>query len=153
MRRKREGFERKKATRLHKGSNVFESSDLVDPTIGSVNLVVSVKKKFKRTVSKKYFVSEVTPRKSPRVSKVGSPSLGELPEISGEAAGVTPWHSPRVLAFAKPSPPIGSGLSRKFKRCGVKRRGRATTINKGCKKHCRVNAHAQDDDDDCDDEL
>ncbi|KAE8806370.1 Cell number regulator 6 [Hordeum vulgare] len=60
---------------------------------------------------------------------------------------MTPQRSSRVLAFAKPSPPIDSGLSRKGKRCGIKRKGGPTKVNKGCKKRSRVNTHAQDDDD------
>ncbi|KAE8817304.1 hypothetical protein D1007_04992 [Hordeum vulgare] len=114
---------------------------------GSDNLVVHVKKKFKRTIMKKHLVGEVTPWNTTRVSKVASPSVFELPEISGQVDGVTPRHSPFVLAFAKPSPPIGYSLSRKGKRCGVRRKGGLANVNKGCKNRCRVNADADDDDD------
>ncbi|KAE8816606.1 hypothetical protein D1007_05950 [Hordeum vulgare] len=79
------------------------------------NLVVRVKKKFKRIVSKKRPVAVFTPRKCPHlVGKVARLSLGELAGSGGEASAVTPQRSPRVLAFPKPSPSIGSGLSRKY---------------------------------------
>ncbi|KAE8807443.1 hypothetical protein D1007_16228 [Hordeum vulgare] len=164
-RRKLEAFERKKATHIQKGSNFSEFGDLADPTLvrvssvegdlahGSDNLVFPVKKNFKHTVTKKHLVGEVTPRKSPHVYKVASPSVGELPKISGQAPSVTPRRSPRVLAFTKPSPSIGSGLSRKGKRCGVKCKGGTTKVKKGCKKRSSVNADAEDDDDfDADDD-
>ncbi|KAI5012536.1 hypothetical protein ZWY2020_024802 [Hordeum vulgare] len=104
-------------------------------------------KKFKRTITKKHLVGEVNPWNTARVSKVASPSVFELPEISGQVDGVTPRHSPFVLAFAKPSPPIGYSLSRKGKRCGVRRKGGLANVNKGCKNRCRVNADAEDDGD------
>ncbi|KAI4997218.1 hypothetical protein ZWY2020_052560 [Hordeum vulgare] len=113
--------------------------------LDSDNLVVPMKKKFKRTVLKKRPVAVVTPRKSPRlVGKVASPSLGELPRSGSEAVVVTPRRSHRVLAYAKPSPPIGSSFSAQAKRCGVNRRGATAKVNKGCKKRSRVDADGQD---------
>ncbi|KAI5006719.1 hypothetical protein ZWY2020_033962 [Hordeum vulgare] len=137
-RKKLEAFERNKAARLQKGSNVSESGDLEQPTFvrvsgtkgdvvrGCDNLVVRVKMKFKRTVMKKHLLGEVTPRRSPHVSKVAGPRVGELAKISGQATGVTPCHSPRVLDYAKTSSPLGSSLSGKGKRCGVKLKGGST---------------------------
>ncbi|KAI4995645.1 hypothetical protein ZWY2020_035548 [Hordeum vulgare] len=153
--RKLAAFERKKAARLQKGSNASESVDLVEPMLDSDNLVVSVKKKFKRIVSKKCLVAVVIPRKSPRLAgKVASPSLGELPGSGCEVAVVTPRHSPRVLTYVKPSPPIGSSLSAKAKRCGVKRKGGPAKVNKGCKKRSHVDTDGQDVvDEDSDDEC
>ncbi|KAE8799509.1 hypothetical protein D1007_25088 [Hordeum vulgare] len=143
--RKIGAFERKKAARLQKGSNSSESGDLVEPMLDSDNMVVPVKKKFKRIVSKKRTIVVVTPRKSPRlVGKVPSPSLGELPGSGCEALVVTPWRSPRIPAFVKPSPMIGSILSTKVKRCSVKCKGGPAKVNKGCKKRSRVNADGQD---------
>lgn len=165
-RKKLADYERKKAARLQKGSNVSESGDLAEPTLGHVsgaeqdvarasdNMVAPVKKKFKRTVMKKHLVGEVTPRRSPCVSKFAGPSVGELPEISGQATGVTPHRSPRVLGCAKPtSSSLGAGVSGKGKKCGLKRKGGPAKVNKGCKKRSRVNADGQDDVDfDADDE-
>ncbi|KAI5022057.1 hypothetical protein ZWY2020_058787 [Hordeum vulgare] len=72
-------------------------------------------------------LEKAAPRKSTRlVGKVASPSLGELPGSAGEDVVVTPCRSPHVLAFVKPSPMIGSGLSAKVKRCGVKCKGGLT---------------------------
>ncbi|KAI4989212.1 hypothetical protein ZWY2020_036529 [Hordeum vulgare] len=143
--RKLATLERKKAARLQKGSNASESGDFVEPMLESDNLVVHVKKR--RLV--------FTPRKSPHlVRKVASPSLGELPGSGGEVADVTPWRSPRVLSFAKPSPPIGSVLSAKVKMCGIKRKGGPAKVSKGCKKRSRVDADGQDVvDEDSDDEC
>ncbi|KAE8812680.1 hypothetical protein D1007_10251 [Hordeum vulgare] len=136
--KKLEAFERNKAARLQKGSNVSESGDLEQPTFvrvsgtkgdvvrGCDNLVVRVKMKFKRTVMKKHLLGEVTPRRSPHVSKVAGPRVGELAKISGQATGVTPCHSPRVLDYAKTSSPLGSSLSGKGIRCGVKLKGGST---------------------------
>ncbi|KAE8790945.1 hypothetical protein D1007_14519 [Hordeum vulgare] len=65
----------------------------------------------------KRLVAIVTPRKSPRLAgKVASPSL----------------------AFT----PIGSNLSAKAKRCGVKRKGVSAKVNKGCKKRSRVDQYS-----------
>ncbi|KAE8806208.1 Auxin response factor 17 [Hordeum vulgare] len=149
--RKLAAFERKKAARLQKGSNASESVDLVELMLDSDNLVVHVKKKFKRIASKKCPVDVVIPRKSPRLA---SPSLGELPGSGCEVVVVTPRRSPHVLAYAKPSPPIGSSLSAKAKRCGVKRKGGPAKVNKGCKNRSRVDADDQDVvDEDLDDEY
>ncbi|KAI5016302.1 hypothetical protein ZWY2020_006153 [Hordeum vulgare] len=148
-RNKLEAFQRKKASHLLKGPNVSKTDDLAEGDVAhaSDNLIGPVKKKFKRTAMRKHLVGEVTPRRSPRVSEVASPSVGEIPKISGQAAGVTPRRSPRVVGFVKPSFEVGSGVSGKGKRCGVKCKGGLAKFNKGCKKHSLVNADRQDDDD------
>ncbi|KAI5021128.1 hypothetical protein ZWY2020_054692 [Hordeum vulgare] len=89
--------------------------------------------------------SSVTPWKRPRLAgTVASPNLGEIPRSGCEAAVVTPRHSPRILAYAKPSPLIGFGLFAKAKRYGIKRKCGPTKVYKGCKKHSRVDANGQD---------
>ncbi|KAE8774503.1 hypothetical protein D1007_53132 [Hordeum vulgare] len=115
-------------------------------THASDNMVGHVKKKFKCTIVKKHLVGEVSPLKIPHVSNVASPSIGELLEISCQAAGVTPRSNPRVLGCAKPtSSPLGAHASRKGKKSGVKRKGGPAKVNKGCKKCSLVNGDGQDD--------
>ncbi|KAE8783098.1 hypothetical protein D1007_43475 [Hordeum vulgare] len=81
--RKLATFERKKAALLHKGSNATKSGDLVDTMLDSDNLVVPVKKNFKRMVSNKRPVAIVTPRNRPcLIGKVASPSGGEATVVT-----------------------------------------------------------------------
>jgi hypothetical protein len=109
-------------------------------------MAAPVKKKVKKTVARKHLVGEVTPRRSPHVSQAAGPSVVELPEVEGQARGGTPRCSPRVLATAVPTPsPLGAGASGKGKKCGVKRKVAPAKVNKGCKKHSRVNPDDQGD--------
>ena len=108
---------------------------------GSDGTVVPVKKKIKRTAARKLVVGEVTPRRSPRVSRPA-----EVVEDEGLCVGGTPWRSPRVLATAAPTPSsLGAGASGKGKKCGVKRKVPPAKVNKGVKKHSRVNPEDKDD--------
>ena len=76
---------------------------------GSDGTVVPVKKKIKKTAARKHVVGEVTPRRSPCVSR---PAEGV--EDEGLGLGGTPRRSPRVLATAAPTPsPLGAGASSK----------------------------------------
>jgi hypothetical protein len=157
-RKKQEDFDKKMAARLQKGSDVPKSIDVAELTVGHCSIaeedvpcgtdgmVVPVKKKIKKTAARKHLVGEVTPRRSPRVSKAAGPSVGELPEVEGQARGGTPCRSPRVLATAVPTPsPLGAGASGKGKKCGVKRKVAPAKVNKGCKKRSRVNPEEKDD--------
>ena len=157
-RKKQEDFDKKMAARLQKGSHVSESGDLAELTVGhgsvaeedvpcaTDGMVAHVKKKINKTTARKHLVGEVTPRRSPRVSKAAGPSVGELPEVEGQARDGTPHHSPRVLAIAAPTPsPLGAGASGKGKKCGVKRKVAPAKVNKGCKKRSRVDPDDQGD--------
>ena len=157
-RKKQEYYDKKMAARLQKGSHVSESGDLAELTVGhgsgaeedvpraTDGMAAPLKKKFKKTVARKHLVGEVTPRRSPRVSKAAGQSVGELPEVEGQARGGTPHRSPRVLATAAPTPsPLGAGASGKGKKCGVKRKIASTKANKGCKKRSRVDPDDQGD--------
>ena len=152
-RKKQEDFDKKMAARLQKGSDVPESVDVAELTVGHCSvagedvpcgtdgMVVPVKKKIKKTAARKHLVGDVTPRRSPRVSKVV-----ELAEEEGLALGGTPHHSPRVLATAVPTPsPLGAGASGKGKKCGVKRKVAPAKVNKGGKKRSHVNLEDKDD--------
>ena len=103
--------------------------------------VVPVKKKMKKTAVRKHVVGGVTPRRSPRVSR-----HAEVVEDEGLGLGGTPCRSPRVLATVAPTPsPLGAGASGKGKKCGVKRKVAPAKVNKGEKKHPRVNPEDKDD--------
>ena len=128
-RKKQEDFDQKMAARLQKGSDVPESIDVAELTVGHCSVaeedvscdtdgtIVPVKKKIKKTAARKLVVGAVTPRKSPRVSRPA-----EVVEDEGLGLGGTPRRSPRVLATAAPTPsPLGAGASGKGKKCGVKR--------------------------------
>ena len=153
---------------LQKGSDVPESVDVAelmvghcsvseeDVPCGSDGTVVPVKKKIKKTAARKHVVGEVTPRRSPRVSRPA-----EVVEDEGLGLGGTPRRSPRVLATAAPTPsPLGAGASGKGKKCGVKRKVPPAKVNKGVKKRSRVNPEDKDDadfnaddEDDVDDDV
>ena len=108
---------------------------------GSDGTFVPVKKKIKKTAARKLVVGEVTPRRSPRVSRPA-----EVVEDEGLGLGGTPRRSPRVLATAAPTPsPLGAGASVKGKKCGVKRKVPPAKVNKGAKKRSRVNPEDKDD--------
>ena len=108
---------------------------------GSDGTVVPVKKKIKKTAARKLVVGEVTPRRSPHVSRPA-----ELVEDEGLGLGGTPRHSPRVLATTVPTPsPLGAGASGKGKKCGVKHKVPPAKVNKGVKKRSRVNPTDKDD--------
>ena len=74
-RKKQEDFDKKMAARLQKGSDVpgsvhaAEHIDEEDVSCGSDGTVVPVKKKIKQTAARKLVVGEVTPPRSPRVSR------------------------------------------------------------------------------------
>ena len=100
-----------------------------------------VKKKIKKTAARKLVVGEVTPRRSPRVSRPAKVVEDEGLGLGGMARG-----SPRVLATAVPTPsPLGAGASGKGKKCGVKRKVAPAKVNKGDKKRSRVNPEDKDD--------
>ena len=146
-RKKQEDFEKKRAARLEKGSDVPGSVHAAELTVeedvscGSDGTVVPVKKKIKKTAARKLVVGEVTPRRSPRVSRPA-----EVVEDEGLGLGGTPRRSPRVLATAAPTPsPLGAGASGKGKKCGVKRKVPPAKVNKGVKKRSRVNPEDKDD--------
>ena len=146
-RKKQEDFEKNRAARLQKGSDVpgyVHVAELMveeDVSGGTDGTVVSVKKKIKKTATRKHLVGEVTPRSSPRVSRPA-----ELSEDEGLALGGTPRRRPRVLATAAPTPsPRGAGASGKGKKCGVKRKVAPAKVNKGVKKRSRVNPEDKDD--------
>ena len=108
---------------------------------GTDGMVVPVKKKIKKTVVRKHLVGDVTPRRSPRVSRPA-----ELAEDEGLGLGGTPRRSPRVLTTAAPTPsPLGAGASGKGKKCGVKHEVAPAKVNKGVKKCSRVNPEDKDD--------
>ena len=146
-RKKQEDFDKKRAARLEKGSDVPGSVHAAELTVeedvpcGNDGTVVPVKKKIKKTAARKLVVGEVTPRKSPHVSR-----LAEVVEDEGLGLGGTPHRSPRVLATAAPTPsPLGAGASGKGKKCGVKRKVPPAKVNKGAKKRSRVNPEDKDD--------
>ena len=152
-RKKQEDFDKKMAARLRKGSDVPESVDVVELTVGHCSIaeedvlcgtdgtVVPVKKKIKKTTARKLVVGEVTPRRSPRVSRPA-----KVVEDEGLGLGGTPRRSPRVLATAAHTPsPLGAGASGKGKKCGVKRKVPPAKVNKGVKKRSRVNPEDMDD--------
>ena len=152
-RKKQEDFDKKMVACLQKGFDVPESVDFLGLTVGHCSvaeedmscgtngMVVSVKKKIKKTAARKHLVGEVTPRRSPHVSRAA-----ELAEEEGLALGGTPRRSPRVLATAAPTPsPLGAGASGKGKKCGVKRKVAPAKVNKGVKKRSRVNLEDTDD--------
>ena len=133
--------------RLEKGSDVPGSVHAAELTVeedvscGSDGKVVPVKNKIKKTAVRKLVVGEVTPRRSPRVSRPA-----EVVEDEGFSLGGTPRRSPRVLATAAPTPsPLGAGASGKGKKCGVKHKVPPAKVNKGVKKHSRVNPEDKDD--------
>ena len=111
-RKKQEDFDKKRAARLEKGSDVPRSVRAAELTIeedvpcGTDGTVVHVKKKIKKTVARKHLVGEVTPRRSPRVSRPA-----ELAEDEGLGLGGTPRRSPRVLATTVPLVPHGTSSS------------------------------------------
>ena len=108
---------------------------------GTDGTVVPVKKKIKKTAARKLVVGEVTPRRSPRVSRPA-----EVVEDEGLGLGGTPRPSPRVLATAVPTPSsLGAGASGKGKKCGVKRKVPPAKVNKAVKKRSRVNPEDEDD--------
>ena len=152
-RKKQEDFEKKRAAHLQKGSDVPESVDVAELTVGHCSVaeedvpcgtngtVVPVKKKTKKTAARKHLVGEVTPRRSPRVSRPA-----ELAEDEGLGLGGTPRRSPRVLATAAPTPSLlGADASGKGKKCDVKRKVAPAKVNKGVKKRSRVNPEVKDD--------
>ena len=160
-RKKQEDFDKKRAARLQKCSDVPGSVHAAELTVeldvpcGSDGTVVPVKKKIKKTAARKHVVGEVTPRKSPRVSRPA-----QVVEDEGLGLGGMPCRSPRVLAIAAPTPsPLGAGASGKGKKCGVKRKVPPAKVKKGEKKRSRVNPedkddadfNADDEDDDADD--
>ena len=161
-RKKQEDFDKKRAARLEKGSDVPRSVRAAELTVeedvpcGSDGTVVPVKKKIKKTAARKLVVGAVTPRRSPRVSRPA-----EVVEDEGLGLGGTPRRSPRVLATAAPTPsPLGAGASGKGKKCGVKRKVPPAKVNKGVKKRSRVNPEDKDDadfnaddEDDVDDDV
>ena len=161
--KKREDFDKKRAAFLEKGSDVPGSVHAAELTVeedmpcGSDGTVVPVKKKIKKTAARKHLVGEVTPQRCARVSRPA-----ELAGDEGLGLGGTPRHSPRVLATAALIPsPLGAGASGKGKKCGVKRKVPPSKVNKGVKKHSRVNPedkddadfNADDEDDDDDDDA
>ena len=132
-RKKQEDFDKKRATRLEKGSDVpgsVHASELTveeDVPCGSDGTFVPVKKKIKKTSARKLVVGEVTPRRSPRVARPA-----EVVEDEWLGLGGTPRHSPCVLATAAPTPsPLGAGASGKGKKCGVKCKIAPAKVNKG----------------------
>ena len=152
-RKKQEDLHKERAARLQKGSDVPESVDVAELMVGHCSVaeedvscgtdgtVVPVKKKIKKTAARKLVVGEVTPRRSPRVSRPA-----EVVEDEGLGLGGTPRRSPRVLATAAPTPsPLGAGASGKGKKCGVKRKVPPAKVNKGVKKRSRVNPEDKDD--------
>ena len=146
-RKKQEDFVKKRVARLEKGSHVPGSVHAAELTIeedlpcGSDGTVVPVKKKIKKTAARKLVVGEVTPWRSPRVSRPA-----EVVEDKGLGLGGTPRRSPRVLSTAAPTPsPLGAGASGKGNKCGVKRKVPPAKVNKGVKKHSRVNPEDDDD--------
>ena len=146
-RKKQENFDKKRAAYLEKGSDVpgsIHAAELTveeDVTCGSDGTVVPVKKKIKKTTARKLVVGEVTPRRSPHVSRPA-----EVVEDEGLGLGGTPRRSPRVLATAAPTPStLGAGASGKGKKCGVKRKVPPAKVNKGAKKRSRVNPEDKDD--------
>ena len=148
-RKKQQDLVKKRAARLEKGSDIPGSVHAAELTVeedvscGSDGKVVPVKKKIKKTAARKHLVGEVTPRRSPRVSRPA-----EVVEHEGLGLGGTPRPSPRVLATAAPTPsPLGAGASGKGNKCGVKRKVPPAKVNKGVKKRSRVN---REDDDDAD---
>ena len=159
-RKKQEDFEKKRAARLQKGSDVPGSVHAAELTVEedvSCGTVVPVKKKIKKTAAWKLVVGEVTPRRIPRVSR---PT--EVVEDEGLGLGGTPRRSPRVLSTAATTPsPLGAGASGKGKKCGVKRKVAPSKVNKGDKKRSCVNPddkddadfNADDEDDDDDDDA
>lgn len=146
-RKKQEDFDKKRAARLEKGSDVPRSVHAAELTVeedvpcGSDGTVVPIKKKIKKIAARKLVVGEVTPRRSPRVSRPAEVVEDELLGLGG-----TPRRSPCVLATAAPAPsPLGAGASGMGKKCGVKRKVPPTKVNKGVKKHSRVNPEDKDD--------
>ena len=150
-RKMQEDFDKKRATRLQKGSDVPGSVHAAELTVeedvpgGSDDTAVPVKKKIKNTAARKLVLGAVTPRKSPHVSRPA-----EVVEDEGLGLGGTLRHSPRMLATAAPTPsPLGASASGKGKKCGVKRKVPPAKVSKGVKKRSRVNLEDDDDVDLC----